>query len=58
MDARKEDKICAFKLECVKGQTESGRIVYSMLTFSHVNPEIADGDMFEVASTRTGLRLN
>ncbi|MBQ1867890.1 DUF1659 domain-containing protein, partial [Selenomonas sp.] len=49
MEAKKEDKTCALKLKCVKGQTESGRDVYTMLTFSHVNPEVADGDMFEVA---------
>ena len=32
-----------------RGQNASGRDVYTMLTFSHVNPEVADGDMFEVA---------
>ena len=50
MEAKKEDKTCALKLKCVKGQTESGRDVYTMLTFSHVNPEVADGDMYEMAA--------
>ena len=49
MEAKKEDKTCSLKLKCIKGTNENGRTVYSMLTFSHVNPDVSDGDMYEVA---------
>ena len=50
MDAKKEDLTCTLKLKFIKGQTAAGKDVYAMVTFPHVNPEVADGDMYEVAA--------
>ncbi|SFI04865.1 Protein of unknown function [Selenomonas ruminantium] len=50
MEAKKEDLTCTLKLKFIKGQTAAGKDVYAMVTFPHVNPEVADGDMYEVAA--------
>lgn len=50
MEAKKEDLTCTLKLKFIKGQTTAGKDVYAMVTFPHVNPEAADGDMYEVAA--------
>ena len=50
MDAKKEDLTCTLKLKFIKGQTVTGKDVYAMVTFPHVNPEVSDGDMYEVAA--------
>jgi len=50
MEAKKEDLTCTLKLKFIKGQTAAGKDVYAMVTFPHVNPDVADGDMYEVAA--------
>ncbi len=50
MEAKKEDLTCTLKLKFIKGQTAAGKDVYAMVTFPHVNPEVADEDMYEVAA--------
>lgn len=49
MEAKREDQTCALKLKYVKGQTSAGKEVYAVVTFPHVNPEVSDGDVYEVA---------
>lgn len=49
MEAKKEDLTCTLKLKFIKGQTAAGKDVYAMVTFPHVNPEVSDGDVYEVA---------
>ena len=50
MEAKREDQTCALKLKYVKGQNSAGKDVYAVVTFPHVNPEVSDGDMYEVAA--------
>ena len=50
METRKAEQACTLKLKFIKGQTAAGKDVYAMVTFPHVNPEVADGDVYEVAS--------
>ena len=50
METKKEDQTCSLKLKFIKGQTAAGKDVYAVVTFPHVNPEVADGDVYEVAT--------
>ncbi|MBQ1866704.1 DUF1659 domain-containing protein, partial [Selenomonas sp.] len=50
METKKEDQTCSLKLKFIKGQTAAGKDVYAVVTFPHVNPEVADSDIYEVAT--------
>ena len=50
MEAKKEDQTCSLKLKFIKGQTAAVKDVYAVVTFPHVNPEVTDGDMYEVVA--------
>jgi hypothetical protein len=51
MDAKKEDLTCTLKLKFIKGQMVTGKDVYVMVTFPHVNLEVSDGDVFDMSGT-------
>ena len=56
METKKEDQTCSLKLKFIKGQTAAGKDVYAVVTFPHVNPEVADSDVYEVAALLDGCR--
>lgn len=56
METRKVEQACRLKLKFIKGQTAAGKDVYAIVTFPHVNPEISDSDMYEVADLLGGLQ--
>ena len=56
METRKAEQACTLKLKFIKGQTAAGKDVYAMVTFPHVNPEVSDSDMYEVADLLGSLQ--
>ena len=47
MDAKKEE----LNLKFIKRQTVTGKNVYVMVMFPHVNLEVSDGDVFDMSGT-------
>ena len=58
MATTKEQKTCTLKIKYIKEEHYVTKDEYGFYTYNHVNPEVPDGDFYEIAILLADLQTH